>query len=154
MPKTGKTNSSSKSAATGPPCAYCTNSTSAEEAVKCSACRETAHRYCAGVPMKEFESISESSPYECAKCQRESYLSTICEMKCTITALQAEVCELRSAMNELYKTHVQDLNTQDAPSGDNPALPASRSTNHQWSDVVRRRRRARKPGPQQHPRSC
>ena len=146
MPKTGKTNGNKSATAAGPPCAYCTNSTPADEAVKCSSCQEIAHRYCAGVPMKEFRSISESNPHHCAKCLKETYLSTISEMKSTIAALQGELRELRETMNELCTNQQQSSN---APGAHNPVVESvSFQGSQQWSEVVKRNGRARRPAAQ------
>jgi hypothetical protein len=107
-------------ASAGPPCAYCTNSTPQEEAVICSTCGETSHRYCAGVPMKNFRTISESSPHICAQCQRKADLKTISDMQDTIVALKIEVGELRAALSEVSNKCEQQAN---------------------WSDVVKRGRK-------------
>ena len=110
------------SASAGPPCAYCTNSTPQEEAVICSICGETSHRYCAGVPMKDFRTISENNPHTCAQCQRKADLKTISVMQDTIVALKTEISELRAALSEASNKREQRANWSDVVSrGRNPA---------------------------------
>ena len=104
----------------GSPCAFCTKNVS-EDAVTCSVCEETAHRYCAGVSMTEFNAIDEHSPYECATCLKKQYVSTMKEMNDTIMALRSEIVELRSALTDLSKKH--------------GAMASSAGCN-QWSKVV------------------
>lgn len=69
--------------------------------------------------MKDFEGISETSPYTCARCLNAAYRQTISEMKDTIVALKLEVSELRTALSDLSN---KQADTQ----------------GNQWSDVVRR----------------
>ena len=133
MPRGGKSNNG-KTANNGLPCTYCTNSTAPEEAVTCYKCGETAHCYCAGVSMKEFGDITESSPYTCRTCLKATYLETISEMKDTIAALQLEVSELCLALSTLScKQQQQEADSQKS-TGQN-VQDAPRCTG--WADVVR-----------------
>ena len=117
------------------PCAY---NTPREKAVICSNCDETAHRYCVGVSIKEFSAISKSSPYSCARCQREVYQTTISEMQDTIVTLWLEIAELRTALTDLSKRqerHEQSIDNQPHRSSQN-SDGGSSSSGTQWANVV------------------
>ena len=109
--------------------AYCTNRTAPEEAVSLCKCEETAHSYCAGVSMKQFSNITESSPYTCARCLKATYLEAISVIKDTIAALQLEVSELRSALSILSSKQCEQ-ESQSAVSQTNCG------TSESWADVA------------------
>ena len=125
MPR-GKANNGNS----GPPCAFCTNGTPSGEAVNCCKCSEIAHRYCAGVSMKEFK--DSNSPYICVSCQKAAYIETIDEMKDAIAALKSEVSELRAALSTITE---QQQQVEQCP------RHTTHGSSQSWVEVVRRGKR-------------
>ena len=57
------------------------------------------HRYCAGVPTSHYKLLEKSpEPFHCYFCAQSKQMATVEEMKNTITALTAEIVELRAAL--------------------------------------------------------
>ena len=70
----------SPSTVTSIPCAVCANAVTEDgedrnSPVTCSVCKETSHRYCAGVTIREFKSLSEESPYISSFCFKTTRVS-------------------------------------------------------------------------------
>ena len=122
-------------ASTEPLCSVCATSVpfSADSndlsAVTCSVCKEAAHRYCAGVSLTEFSSITDESPYVCALCFKTSTTRQMAEMKNCIEALRAEVAELRTTLTQLDS----QLQSQSKHGS---------SDKSSWSEVVKKKSRA------------
>ena len=71
-----------------------------EEALLCEGdgnCNKWMHRYCAGVSSIHYESLKSSPlPFNCSLCVPRTQAALIEELKAKITALTAEVAELRA----------------------------------------------------------
>lgn len=92
------------------------------------------HRYCAGVPTTHYKLLEKSpEPFYCYFCAQSKQMATVEEMKNTITALTAEIVELRAALQSQREACICSDNplttAVDAPQSDGPA----------WTEVVRRR---------------
>ena len=63
------------------------------------------HCYCAGVSKIQFEELrrSEDNSYECATCCREVQTQQIHALEDTVTALKAEVFELKTTLEQLLR---------------------------------------------------
>ena len=71
----------------------------------CVECKKSAHRYCAGVPMDEFESADGS--YMCLSCLKKLHESKMADMSDCIETLKAEIVELREALKEALKKRMK-----------------------------------------------
>ena len=114
-------------------CALCSNEVETDEVATCVECKRSAHRYCAGVPLDEFESAGGS--YTCLSCLKRLHETEMADMSDCITALEAEIVELREALKEAIK---------DAPKmveGKDSKQVTSRNSSVTWSTVVSRRRK-------------
>lgn len=138
----GKTKASqSASGSAGPPCAICTNvvSTDAGDSpVTCSICKETCHRYCAGVSLTEYNSITDDTPYVCVFCFKVTTVNQISEMKNRIETLTSEIAELRKDRAPSPADEPQSASSQRP----NPGSIGERRT--KWSTVVRKHRSTNK----------
>ena len=138
----GKTKASqSASGSAGPPCAICTNvvSTDAGDSpVTCSICKETCHRYCAGVSLTEYNSITDDTPYVCVFCFKVTTVKQISEMKNRIETLTSEIAELRKDRAPSPADEPQPASSQQP----NPGSIGERRT--RWSTVVRKHRSTNK----------
>ena len=77
-----------------------------DEALYCEGrCQSWMHRYCAGVSKIQFEELgrSEDNSYECAACCREVQTQQIHALEDTVTALKAEVFELKTTLEQLLR---------------------------------------------------
>ena len=120
-----KSKAKSKLASPAPACAICSSEVDQEtdSPVTCGTCKQTAHRYCAGVSADEYSTISaNSSPYTCLACFKKEYVSTIGELKSCISALKAELVELLSGHNDKEQNNgewlVATRKAQRAPQAD------------------------------------
>ena len=106
-PKKTKRTSASASVSASPRtqlCDGCSAAISSEnDALKCSVCSVQLHRYCAGIPQCHYQSIATS--FVCIACSLTASKSVrvVAELRNEISALKAEVTELRSALVEEKK---------------------------------------------------
>ena len=105
-----KTKAVKSKGASSPPCAICSSEVvlGTDNPVTCTACKRTAHRYCAGVSVEEYSTITADSPYICLTCFKEQYVATVAELREYISALKSEISELRSAMNDTQATTAEE----------------------------------------------
>ena len=133
-PKSTKAKGKAGSAACppGPPCTICSSEVASgvDDPVTCGICKRTAHRYCAGVSVNEYSAISTSSPYTCLACFKREYVSTVGELKDCISALKAEVAELRNAL-----AVKQAVEAEGCTSG---------SSDSEWTVVAKAKRRGQR----------
>ena len=83
-------------------CAVCANGVPENEVATCDKCKKPSHRYCAGVPLEEFESNDGS--FTCLSCLRMLYKmqqeKTDLMSDC-ISALKVEISELKTALKDI-----------------------------------------------------
>ena len=59
-------------------------------------CQRWLHRYCAGVSVPHFESVSASSePFYCIGCFQATHSAELTSLKETISSMQTEIAELK-----------------------------------------------------------
>ena len=88
-----------ESSASGVSCAICAAGVPQGDAARCIECKKTAHRYCAGVPLEEFE--SKGGSYTCLSCLKKLHEAKMADMKDYIVSLKAEIVELRVALDQV-----------------------------------------------------
>ena len=93
-------------------CALCSNEVEKDEVATCIECKMSAHRYCAGVPLDEFESTDGS--YTCLSCLKKLHESKMADMSDCITALKTEIVELREALKEALKDAPKTVEFKDS----------------------------------------
>ena len=126
------------------PCKKCPANKKAEECAVCcqkvtegegealfceGKCQKWLHRYCAGVSVAQFQDLSTASaPFLCVMCYQQSHGVALEELRATVTALTAEVKELRAALQRV-----------EARGGD--ALPSPPTENNEpWHTATRRKK--------------
>ena len=110
-------------------CAICATEIDKEETATCLVCNNSVHRYCAGVPLEEFQ--QSNGRFTCSTCLRKQHEAQLAELTDTVTALKAEILELRAALNQVETTLATSANQQST--GDATT----------WAKVVSRGRRRR-----------
>ena len=125
-------------------CAICSNEVEKDEVATCVECKKSAHRYCAGVPIDEFESADGS--YTCLSCLKKLHESKMADMSDCILTLKAEIVELREALKGALK-EMDEV-------GDSTQTVPRNSSEPAWSMVVSRNKKGRKATvPKRHPRN-
>ena len=98
MPKKKTTKSSSSSEAVK--CTVCEQKVveGEEQALFCEgACKQWVHRYCAGIPVTLFASLSSSTaPFWCYTCSQHNHATEIAKLTEVVSTLQKEVADLRN----------------------------------------------------------
>ena len=62
-------------------------------------CKGWFHRYCAGVSLSHFESVSMSStPFHCVACFQKNYNTELADLRNTVSVLREEVNQLRTTL--------------------------------------------------------
>ena len=100
--KNPKKKASTRAGASQLLCDGCYSAISQSEALKCLVCSAHLHRYCAGIPLRHFESISAS--FICTACSLTASKTVVAELRDEISALKAELSELKSALAEEKRT--------------------------------------------------
>ena len=105
-------------------CAICNTEVenSKDECLHCQSCSLKFHRYCAGATLSEHKTYVNGSSYECFRVRKEA---TVTDLKDCITALKAEILELRLTVQEL-SSKVEAAETE------------NRKAEPSWSQIVRR----------------
>ena len=68
-------------------------------------CQRWFHRYCAGVAVNHFETLSSTSqPFHCAGCFQQLCNAEMMMLRESVCSLKEEVTELRNALDEMKKT--------------------------------------------------
>ena len=93
-------------------CALCSNEVEKDEVATCVECKRSAHRYCTGMPLDEFESTAGS--YTCLSCLKKLHESKMADMSDCITALKAEIVELREALKEVIEDTTKTVEVKDS----------------------------------------
>ena len=73
-----------------------------EDALQCEGtCQKWFHRYCAGISLSHFQELASSAkPFVCLSCSQNVHQAVVCQLQAEISALKAEVRELRAALEE------------------------------------------------------
>ena len=112
-------------------CDGCAGTIPQDEALTCSRCHLSLHRYCAGIPRSHYGAISLN--FICLACSQQMSDTTISELRDEIAALKEEVLLLKSALSEMDASAKRD------------SLQGTTITTPQpWSAVVSRRSNRRK----------
>ena len=74
-----------------------------EQALFCEGvCKQWIHRYCAGVPLSWFTTLSESSTaFQCYSCCQTKHAETVEGLSTQIELLKHDVCELKETVRNL-----------------------------------------------------
>ena len=104
-----------------------------EDALFCEGtCTQWVHRYCAGVPLIQFQSLSASpSPFLCSFCRQSNYDEEIYVLKTAVKSLTKEVVELKLEIQKLREKPQRDTVAEQ------PRVPASETVS--WATVTGRR---------------
>ena len=87
-----------------------------EDAVLCEgSCQKWFHRYCAGISLTCFRSLSNSStPFVCWLCSQELHRTIVSQVQAEITALREEVVELRKDTRKIDRLQWSKVVAQNA----------------------------------------
>ena len=101
-----------------------------EDALFCEGtCKQWVHRYCAGVPLIQFQSLSASpSPFLCSFCRQSNYDDEIYVLRTAVKSLIKGVVELKLEIQKLRERHTV---------AEQPIVPASETVS--WATVTGRR---------------
>ena len=104
-----------------------------EDALFCEGtCKQWVHRYCAGVPLIQFQSLSASpSPFLCSFCRQSNYDDEIYVLRTAVKSLTKEVVELKLEMQKLRERPQKDTVAEQH------IVPASETVS--WATVTGRR---------------
>ena len=95
----------SSSSSTAAICAVCEQriEDGKDQALFCEGvCQQWLHRYCAGVPVSWFATLSKSAaPFQCYSCSHKSQAEVVEKLFSSISSLQAEVSELKKVADVL-----------------------------------------------------
>ena len=76
-----------------------------DEALECDGCKKWVHRYCAGVSLTYFQVLADSSkPFFCTCCSDANNMAVVSELRKEVTALKAEVANLKSALDSVISS--------------------------------------------------
>ena len=84
-----------------------------EQALFCDGvCKQWFHRYCAGVPLSWFKTLSTSStPFQCYSCCQVEHVKSVENLAAKISELQLEVGQLKNVVGDLKSSSTQRLAT-------------------------------------------
>ena len=98
-------------------CAICNTEVenSKDKCLHCQSCSQKFHQYCAGATLSKHKMYVNGSSYECFHCFKARKEATVTDQKDCITALKAEILELRLTVQELSsKVEAAETETQKA----------------------------------------
>ena len=96
-----------------------------EQALFCEGvCKQWIHRYCAGVPLSWFTTLSESSTaFQCYSCCQTKHAETVEGLSTQIELLKHDVCELKETVRNLTASCNVPCDTQQIIHNDAPVFP-------------------------------
>jgi hypothetical protein len=77
--------------------------TSTEESLQCCHCNAWLHRYCAGVPLRHYSSLT-NSPFSCIVCSQRENEKARAALQDEISALKVELSEVKAALVVLQQS--------------------------------------------------
>ena len=80
-----------------PVCDGCSSAISTEESLQCCHCNAWLHRYCAGMPLRHYPSLT-STPFTCIVCSQRVNEKVQATLHDEISALKVELSEVKAAL--------------------------------------------------------